>query len=731
MATSLQLTGPFYPTFTQSKGYADDLKGCIERSVSKLLTVETSSEGPGMLLGKIQSGKTRTFMGIIALSFDNGFDVCVVLTKGTKALAKQTCQRIEQDFEAFEEDIRVHDIMTMPPLSKFVLGRKLIFVVKKQSDNLDRLHKALVHDYPALRRKRILVIDDEADFASIGYHKKKSTGFDLRKIARQINDLRDALPACSFLQVTATPYSLYLQPETVTIGSMEFKPVRPAFTELVPVHANYVGGDVYFPEEQGESPQPADFIHITVTEKEISVLKKKDKRVLNPDDAINSKAIPAFRAALVNFVAGAVIRRLQAKKSGVKAVYYSFLVHTEAGRGAHSWQEELTGCLVDQLLEAASAGSSVLSEMVDAAYDNLAVSIQSAGYWLPDRETVHAGVIQALEEEHLTITKVNSDEEVVNMLDKSGQLRLNSPMNIFIGGQILDRGITIANMIGFFYGRNPKRFQQDTVLQHSRMYGFRPKEDVAVTRFYTAPAIYEAMRRMQESDNALRRALELSGDHSVIFIQKAEDGTVIPCSPNKVLLSDVTTIRPHKRLLPVAFQSGYKSYIAKPMAEIDAIIEKHLPKKKEDLFELPLDVALDLVNRIYDTLVFEEPGYPDNRDELIGALSHLSSNCINKTRRNRVLALFRDGRDVVRIREKSGRFMNAPDSSHREGKIAREAGTELPVLMLLRQNGKEPEWRGTPFYWPVVLTPANAKTAIFANSVRPEVEEEESSEEDA
>ena len=44
------------------------------------------------------------------------------------------------------------------------------------------------------------------------------------------------------------------------------------------------------------------------------------------------------------------------------------------------------------------------------------------------------------------------------------------PYNLFIGGQILDRGITINNLIGFYYGRNPKKFQQDTVLQHSRMY---------------------------------------------------------------------------------------------------------------------------------------------------------------------------------------------------------------------------------------------------------------------
>ncbi|MGO4372296.1 Z1 domain-containing protein [Paenibacillus sp. MCAF20] len=54
-----------------------------------------------------------------------------------------------------------------------------------------------------------------------------------------------------------------------------------------------------------------------------------------------------------------------------------------------------------------------------------------------------------------------------------------------IGGQILDKGITFGNLIGFYYGSRPKAYQQDTVLQHSRMYGARPIVELAVTRFYT------------------------------------------------------------------------------------------------------------------------------------------------------------------------------------------------------------------------------------------------------
>lgn len=101
MNYGLNLQGDFYPEFTRERSYGEDLRLCIEKTVQKLLKTATSSDRPGMLLGKIQSGKTKTFMGIIALAFDNSFDVCVVLTKETKALAKQTFERVDQEFGEF------------------------------------------------------------------------------------------------------------------------------------------------------------------------------------------------------------------------------------------------------------------------------------------------------------------------------------------------------------------------------------------------------------------------------------------------------------------------------------------------------------------------------------------------------------------------------------------------------------------------------------------------------
>ena len=50
--------GFFYSGLKKKNLYTDDLKSCIEETVQRLLDNDTSVNKPGMLLGKIQSGKT-------------------------------------------------------------------------------------------------------------------------------------------------------------------------------------------------------------------------------------------------------------------------------------------------------------------------------------------------------------------------------------------------------------------------------------------------------------------------------------------------------------------------------------------------------------------------------------------------------------------------------------------------------------------------------------------------
>ena len=72
----LKLNGPFYLRFTADRArFQSEDHTCIRNVVTELLANETTADHPGMLLGKIQSGKTKTFLGAVALAFDNGVDV--------------------------------------------------------------------------------------------------------------------------------------------------------------------------------------------------------------------------------------------------------------------------------------------------------------------------------------------------------------------------------------------------------------------------------------------------------------------------------------------------------------------------------------------------------------------------------------------------------------------------------------------------------------------------------
>ncbi len=132
------LNGEFYPIYKQQNpSFNPATFACAEKTVEKLIETATTSDHPGILLGKVQSGKTRTFISIMALAFDNGFDIAIVLSKNSRALIEQTAKRLKSEFATFldEEELAIYDIMTAPEnFSNFELESKLTLAVKKQSD---------------------------------------------------------------------------------------------------------------------------------------------------------------------------------------------------------------------------------------------------------------------------------------------------------------------------------------------------------------------------------------------------------------------------------------------------------------------------------------------------------------------------------------------------------------------------------------------------------------------
>lgn len=728
MPQPLTTSGSFYSTYrSENTSYGDITFECAEETVTKLLAQQTTSEHPGMMLGRVQSGKTRTFICTMALAFDNGFDIAIVLSKNSKALIQQTARRLRSEFRTFIDDgsLDLYDIMEAPSsFNVFELNNKLILVSKKETNNLRRLTR-LFEQSDLMSSKRVLVIDDEADNASIGYSKKDGE-IEANKIAKQISDLRTALDSSAFLQVTATPYSLYLQPPTISVtNAFDFKPVRPAFTVLVPVPDDYVGGDTYFgPASRSDTATVERLIHQTVETVEFDRLKKPDGRSFKLSGVLQTPAIKGYRSAILTFIVGGCVQRMRGLATGKKekSLRYSFLLHSEAGKGAHVWQEQVTKGIVEQLGIAATNDPSLFSSLMQLPYEDLAASMALEQQVMPSFEDVLAEIRTALSNEHITICKVNSDDDVATMLDDSGQLKLRTPLNIFLGGQVLDRGVTLANLIAFYYGRRPNKFQQDTVLQHSRMYGYR-RQDLPVTRFYTAANIRSAMARMEEFDTALRSAIQDGGDRAVQFIRKAEDGTVIPCSPNKILVASTQTLRPGTRIVPIGFQSGYrtgKDGIGAIIESLDRKIEALCGFGKDEPSLVAVETVIELLSDIQQSLRFEDEDAPEfDWGAAEASLRYLSERTGNAERKRKVWLWAARNRNSGRKASLGSHaiYIETPDSEKTEGRMAKEYAIDTPIAFLLRQNGAaEKGWRDTPFYWPVIRAQKNTPTAVFTSS---------------
>lgn len=749
----VQLT-PIYSTLKAKTKFplSNEKISCIESTVEKLLEDSENAHEPGLLLGKIQCGKTDTFENIIGLAFDKGVDIAVVLTKGTRALAEQTIKRLKKDYNHFEDSgnidgkpiIRIFDIMKirngLPEVQ--LKDSKIVIVCKKQAKNLEHLINLYTYKSGYLLDKQTIIVDDEADFASRNYclavtdADYEEQAVTLAPISQQIDKFRD-ITGARYLQVTATPYALLLQPNgEIPIYGGIAKTFKPRFSELVPVHCAYIGGTQYF-EESKDSDSMYSHLYNEVTQKCMDVMMKIDKRYLS--NATKSHGTFGLTRALMAYLMAAAIRSIQQRKVGKKYMS-SAVIHVATNKKKMEWQAKLVVSLLEDIgkfIKTVPNDNRRLQGLFDDLYDDFEESnVKAIGSGfvtvsIPKKDSLLKEIKRIFEENDKHIQIVNSDNDMSSILNEdTGELKLNATVNIFIGGNILDRGVTIQNMLCFFYGRNPGRFQQDTVLQHARMYGARSKEDMAVTRLHTTRDIYDTLVRMNELDESLRKLIaegKAGTDITINFV--GYDGNIRPCASSKIRASETYTIKPHQRTLPIAFKTGNKSEISKTIERIDEIIKSYpeFSSRDEDgFFLMEKGVAEDILKLIESTYRYsKEDGNIRYSDDMKGLKSALSY-CMERVDDNKLYVLYRDNRNMNRLRRENGGFIDAPDDGHTDLAPSRLKAIDRPVLMLIRQNGDKRMvevdwasqrvnigWSNTPFYWPLLLSQANVTSALY------------------
>ena len=727
----------------------------VREMTDQLMMEGENATQPCLLLGKVQCGKTDTFLSIMGLCFDRGIDVAVVMTKGTNTLTKQTIERLNKDFRFFKNDgtygqkvvIYIYDILDLYKrggLSDYQLNdpaNKFIIVCKKENTNLKDLIE-LFENSEILRRKKVLVCDDEADFASRAYYQRKGE-LSLLRIAEHIEKFVTLPAFCRYMQITATPYSLYLQPDgTVQLrDGQEASPWLPRYTGLVPIHDKYIGGKQYYVDSQeGEIDDEGIFhpanmygcLYQPVDQICIDILSARNEFYL--ESRAHSENLDSLNFAVVSYLFAAAVRTIQTKKKSNKKYYSSCLIHCEINKHKHAWQEELITEIIEDIKQAflhkANSDLHIL-DLESDAYESLKLSNELGNRQglinekFPTFAEVEAEVKRILEYNDYTINVVNSEEpgKVATMLNDKGHLRLEQALNFFIGGSILDRGITIDNMLCFFYGRDPKKFQMDTVLQHARMYGARDKEDMACTRFFTTPDIYDVLKTMNVFDDYLYQYLKAHRDtvqtDDFTSMVIGYDKRISPSAQNKYTPANTKVLKPYQRTYPVGFQTIEPTENNKLTKKIEEILQHAVEGKKanEDGFYLVHynDVVeiLSLIRESYTYATeYNNVGLEWDINDMVTPLEHLTYDTDGM-----VLVTVRGDRNLSREREnifdKRGRFIDAPEAGG-EIKIDKKNAIDRPVLVLLKQNGsKDLGWRGTAFYWPVLTTPQNMNAGIF------------------
>jgi hypothetical protein len=417
----------------------------------------------GLIYGLVQSGKTGVLTVTGAIGADEGYRTIIILTSDIEPLYEQTLGRAQEAFPGMDI-LGKKDFKDPNAFLQRIKGSTCVVVTTKNSGLL----KNLIDNFKQGNVKGLtcLIIDDEADQASLNTLERKADGH-RSVINDRITELRRFFEKNTYLQVTATPQALFLQ----TPGH-DF---RPKFTVLSNPGADYVGGEDFF-GDNSELVREFDLNDINT----LSAGAQPNPTLEIPKSLLR---------ALDTFMIGATYKRVREADQNC-----AFLCHVSTRTDDHKHIVDLLRQYKIDLASGAKARKAGFMTRMKTAYDDLAQTHQGL------REMRFEELVEAIEffSPGITVKLVNglTDEDVI----------VKSPYNLFVGGNKLGRGVTIRNLLVSYYGRNPRKPQADTVLQHARMYGYRRK-DIGLLRLFLPPELHIVFRAINKMERSLRELI--------------------------------------------------------------------------------------------------------------------------------------------------------------------------------------------------------------------------------
>jgi hypothetical protein len=442
----------------------------------------------GLVIGHVQSGKTSNFTAVICKAADRGYRMFIVLSGVHNALRRQTQSRLIRDVVALNppswHQITKPEHDFVPPANAASLlaskDQALLLVVKKNAVVLRKLRDWLEQAREHLENCPTLIIDDEADQATVA----------TKTINPLIRDVLGRLPRVCYVGYTATPFAnLLIDPA----NQEDFYPRD--FILSLPRGDDYQGPETLFGrslldgEDPADVPGGLDMIRV-VPDDEVASLRPERKADVPSFSPVLTASV---RRAVMWFWLATAVRRVRSGEED----HSSMLIHAHSDVKVHdSYRKPLEDFRGSVVAALSSADDAVIGEFRALWEDESArVSASEMG-----EQPVHFTDLVPLLESVVGGTKVIMDHyRSPDRLDyEAGKVTV-----IAVGGNTLSRGLTLEGLVVSVFVRSSDVY--DTLLQMGRWFGYRPGyKDLPriympaeVKRWFTHLATVEAEMRLE------------------------------------------------------------------------------------------------------------------------------------------------------------------------------------------------------------------------------------------
>lgn len=431
----------------------------------------------GMVVGHVQSGKTANYTGLICKAADSGYKVIIVLAGLLNSLRNQTQVRIDKGFigkctifntvtgvGAFSPEKKPDYFTTSSSDFKKSVANSIgvsignlrgaaILVVKKNKHSLENLIDWLQHNNKHdLKSLPMLLIDDEADHASINTNKGEE---EATTINRKIRELLNIFGRASYVGYTATPFAnIFIDPDTTDAMIGEDLFPRHFILSLDPP-TNYCGPDAIFTEE-GE-------LDIVRTVSDFAdYLPWNHKKDFEPDELPQS-----LKTAIGCFILIHTIRLLRKHINK----HHSMMVNITRYTAVQTCIKLKIFEFINQMKEAIICNYA-LSPDEALKNQNIKFLYETWSSEYKDCEFTWGNIQKYLKESvaPIEVIEVNSSSSS-EPLDYSEKNYPSGRTLIAVGGLGLSRGLTLEGLSVSYFLRNSKMY--DTLMQMGRWFGYR------------------------------------------------------------------------------------------------------------------------------------------------------------------------------------------------------------------------------------------------------------------